>query len=90
MSKDLLDETFAVVKGINKAICEAIDHGGDTGGPYFCNYDDLRDQLEELAISLSRLSGHQIMVVDTYDYNGRCIKKYNGEEWRVPMLEVVV
>ena len=26
---------------LNSVISEAIDHGGDTGGPYYCNQDGL-------------------------------------------------
>lgn len=86
--EELFDATFTVVAEINRVICEAIVHGGDAGGAYFCNYDDLRSWLENLAISLSRLSGRHIIVVDTYGFDGRKTKKYDGEEWEVPMLEV--
>lgn len=88
--EELFDATFAVVSEINRVICEAIVHGGDPGGAYFCNYDDLHSWLKNLAISLSSLSGYPIMVVDTYGFDGRKIKKFDGEEWKVPMLEVAV
>ncbi len=33
---------------LNKIIREAIYHGGDLGGPYFCNKENLYESLEPL------------------------------------------
>lgn len=41
-SYDLLD----FVKIYNNTIIEAVDHGGDPGGPYFCNKNDLKKSID--------------------------------------------
>ena len=38
---------------INKIIREAIDHGGDLGGPYFSNGEDLHNAMRSLKTWLS-------------------------------------
>lgn len=38
---------------INKIIREAIDHGGDSGGPYFVNGEELHDAMRRLKMWLS-------------------------------------
>ena len=35
-----------LVKHINRIIQEAIEHGGDDGGAYFCNAEGLKESME--------------------------------------------
>ena len=90
MSLYKLAEAEKIVKAINELTVTAIEHGGDAGGAYFSCYGELREKLEYVAILLSELTEHLIIVTDVYDGNGRTIKRYDGEEYEFQMLEVAV
>lgn len=40
--------TNEFIEQLNSVIITAIEHGGDTGGPYFCYPDELFEELQNL------------------------------------------
>lgn len=55
------------IKLINKIIFEAIIHGGDSGGPYFTNEDDLISAINKLLDVECMMDKYEIREVDIED-----------------------
>lgn len=55
------------IKLINKIIFEAIVHGGDSGGPYFTNEDDLISAINKLLDVECMMDKYEIREVDIED-----------------------
>ena len=52
---------------INRLITEAINHGGDPGGPYFSNPEDLRSVINDFLI-VNKLQDHYFVNEDHCGY----------------------
>ena len=77
---------FELVKNINKMCDSAVSHGGDAGGPYYCDYDALKKDMIAIAKKLTNLFNYDFYVVDSYDHLGRTIKNYTSECFRYPLI----
>lgn len=61
------------VKLLNDLISQAVLHGGDSGGPYYVNHEELRRSVNELIDHLN-LKGYKVSD-DLYHYNHNIIVK---------------
>lgn len=52
---------------INRIITEAIDHGGDPGGPYFSNPENLRSVINDF-LTINKLQDRYFVNEDCYGY----------------------
>lgn len=90
-----VDKARAAVSIINKLIVASVNHGGDSGGPYFSDYEMLDDAVRDAARMITALTNVPVSVVEAFDCseNGTDIRKeprYNGEEYIYWLLEVPV
>lgn len=90
-----VDKARAAVTIINKLIVGAVNHGGDSGGPYFSNYEILFDVVSDAAKMITALTNIPVTVVEAFDCSatGTDIRKepiYDGERYRFWLLEVPV
>ena len=60
------------IAALNEVIKQAIDHGGDAGGPYFCNKVSLLESMKHLA----EISGLQNYDIKFYDDTGKESDEY--------------
>ena len=60
-----------LVEDLNSLIKEAIDHGGDSGGPYYSNPDDLINATNKILKTLE-LDNEYIAVWDIEGLHERC------------------
>lgn len=58
-SYDLLN----FIKVYNSTIIDAVDHGGDSGGPYFCNEDGLK---ESIAMVMTQIVVNNKELIEKY------------------------
>lgn len=56
-------ELLSFIKIYNDTIVEAVDHGGDSGGPYFCNKDGLK---ESIAAVITKIEVNNTELVKNY------------------------
>lgn len=90
-----VDKARAAVSIINKLIVASVNHGGDSGGPYFSDYEMLGDAVRDAARMITALTNVPVSVVEAFDCSatGTDIRKeprYNGERYRFWLLEVPV
>lgn len=52
---------------INRIITEAINHGGDPGGPYFSSPEDLRNVINDF-LTINKLQDRYSVNEDRYGY----------------------
>lgn len=77
---------MTLVEQMNRVIVEAIEHG-DTGGPCYVNYENLRREVRSLALMI----GVDLIEAYGFDMDGDIIvprlkPKYAREEYRYPLL----
>ena len=75
-------ELINFIKLYNNTIREAVTHGGDSGGSYFCNDAGLRDSIAEMIAQIS---------ID----NNELIKEYPlavayDEDGNIPLIVILV
>ena len=58
-SYDLLN----FIKVYNSTIIDAVDHGGDSGGPYFCNEDGLK---ESIGMIIAQIEANNKELIEKY------------------------
>lgn len=89
------DKARAAATIINKLIVGAVNHGGDSGGPYFSDFETLRVVVEDAARMITALTEVPVLVRAAFECsaNGAYFRKepmYDGEEFRFWLLEVPV
>lgn len=90
-----VDKARAAATIINKLIVGAVNHGGDSGGPYYSDLETLRVVVEDAAKMITALTEVPVLVRAAFECsaNGANIRKepmYDGEEYRFWLLEIPV
>lgn len=89
------DKARAAATIINKLIVGAVNHGGDSGGPYFSDFETLRIVVEDAARMITALTEVPVLVRAAFECsangaNFRTEPKYDREKFRFWLLEVPV
>ena len=62
------------IEALNRILNAAVEHGGDSGGPYFCNEEDLKKSI--MGYLISRRLEDEYIIIDTA-HCPKIIKKEN-------------
>lgn len=54
---------FNFIKIYNTTIIDAVEHGGDPGGPYFCNEDGLK---ESISMIIAQIKENNKELIEKY------------------------
>ena len=73
---------LSFVKVYNDTIIEAVDHGGDPGGPYFCNKDGLKKSITAV---IAKIEVNNVELIKNYPLG--VIYDITGN---IPLLGVLV
>ena len=74
-------ELFKFIEIYNSTIIDAVDHGGDPGGPYFCNEDGLK---ESIGMMIAKITECNEELTKTYP-----LAIVYDENGHIPMIAVL-